>query len=778
MSHQDKETCPAAIIDRATGNLTLCIMEVGHKGRHSDGCLEWGDPPSWSPKYLHQVGPHVSYLDNRVLPEVRAMFAAMMSRVPQGGIAARYRQVIEKIADHLTEEAGYPPLQELLPNRADDYNGFMEDAEQHLCAYVGGPNKAKDVARTIYQSRHPEGPSWVLFKHRAAAPTGVGSSAEYMHILLEEAKGLLGKPRLHPVIQTFFDKFVKKYGHSSILELTGQPVVFIEHISPWMAYLTFDNPLVRGQEMSTRAVLRMVRCPACLGEKEVGQGPPIPQGPGVYKRDTVPCPNCNGTGVIPDWPAASDTAATVQQLKNMKDPRFENTPAHLAEMHNLGLQMAIAEMFAWRPELRADCPECLGDGYLGEGYKNPDLRLTEDTFGQPTQRCPCCKGTGKKYPEMWVRCDCDSGSRIIENNENGVVGMLCSDCKGSGWVLKDPQGFRPAFDRARWALPGTIETGVAHTADLRTMARVIKQMEDIAEVGGQHAALLIIEEIKEAYRQALPGMAGMGLRESVYTSHPSPSTTPEVMQSLPGDAGTTTRARSRQLPGHLNILDPEGAPLYTPPLGSSIVPVGWPLRHVENDNCYARRHRRSYVDPTFNHAYRVHVGLGCSWACARDWHRHRTFYPWRIRVVRECTGCLMGSMQPLGNTDPERVHSWSSDTYGRLIIDHRYEPISEFGKANIERYLKLCTELFDRAMNEGNQWTAMVCLPLGAAVEMCGQGGLRDAVYMTELRGYVAGANFEYREDARRLLTWIEDMVRKAVPEHEELLGFHIPHHD
>jgi len=95
MGHRD---CPSTIIDRATGNPTQCVMEAGHKGDHSDGCLTWAEPPPWQPQYLHRVSYHVSWLDHRVLPEVRAMLTAMMSRVPLGGIAARYREVVEKIA--------------------------------------------------------------------------------------------------------------------------------------------------------------------------------------------------------------------------------------------------------------------------------------------------------------------------------------------------------------------------------------------------------------------------------------------------------------------------------------------------------------------------------------------------------------------------------------------------------------------------------------------------------------------------------------------------------
>jgi hypothetical protein len=129
-------------------------------------------------------------LDHRLTPEVRALFAAMASRMPDGGIEARYRQVMGEIAKHLVEEAGYPP-----PHASDP---------------------------------------------------------EYLGI----AESMLTEYPLHPVVQEFFAKFVKNYGHSSILELTGSPGVYVQGVSPFTAYLSFDNPLVKGQEFSTRAVRR------------------------------------------------------------------------------------------------------------------------------------------------------------------------------------------------------------------------------------------------------------------------------------------------------------------------------------------------------------------------------------------------------------------------------------------------------------------------------------------------------------------------------------------
>lgn len=132
-------------------------------------------------KYLHNVNDTCFVLDHRLNPMVSAMFAAMSSRLPAGGIEQRYREVVEAIAKTL-------------------------------------PNGKTSVT--------------------------------------DQAEDVLTELELHPIVQEFFDKFVGQYGHASILECVGQPAVYVEGVSPWTAYLSFDNPLVAGQEFSTRAVRR------------------------------------------------------------------------------------------------------------------------------------------------------------------------------------------------------------------------------------------------------------------------------------------------------------------------------------------------------------------------------------------------------------------------------------------------------------------------------------------------------------------------------------------
>ena len=104
-------------------------------------------------KYLKKSAEGVYVLSHHLTPEVSAMFAAMSSRMPAGGIEARYMQIVEAIKPDLWNEC--PPKER---GRPDAY--WVEKAEDCLCEYP-----------------------------------------------------------LHPKVQEFFDQFVLKYGHSSILEL-------------------------------------------------------------------------------------------------------------------------------------------------------------------------------------------------------------------------------------------------------------------------------------------------------------------------------------------------------------------------------------------------------------------------------------------------------------------------------------------------------------------------------------------------------------------------------
>ena len=493
-------------------------------------------------KYLHEDAEGVYHLDHKLAPEVSAMFAAMSSRMPAGGIAARYKQIVEAVYQSMVEEAGIKVDSVILggPTR--------EQAEERLCVYP-----------------------------------------------------------IHPRVQEFFDKFVLKYGHSSIMELTGQPAVYTEGLSWYDAYLLFDSPLCSGQEFSTRAVRHK------------------------------------------DWPMARSARPDPGEVFRLSTE--EGATWILEDLHKAWFEIFEAEV-AWWKEFFSDA-----------------------------------------------------------NNR-------------AAYGIADKEPFRPALDRARWAIPGTIATGCCHTGHLRERARILRDGLLIAQRSDAEEAVSLWKDIRKGYASALPGLAGMGLREAVYD----------------GDS---------KIPGHLLVLDEEPGPEVEVKLMQSRNFLG-PMHYERNPG------EKSYLDPVFNQLARVDIVFRCSLAVSRDWHRHRTMYPWQLDLVRD-----FGKIVAL----PEGTHQTLPTPL--LRIHPRYEAKSDVAREKLPALLKKSTEAYDDFTKQGNQMQAMLCLPLGTEVSMRGQGGLRDVIYMLELRGHAHGANFEYKAQALEAI----DQLKKQLGEAEYFGG-------
>jgi hypothetical protein len=515
--------------------------------------------------YLHEDAPGVFHLDHRLTPEVRAMLCAMASRMPLGGIRARYDEIVLAVAEGIWDEV------------TTDKTWKEATSEENVDTFLP-------------QIRH----------------------------MKRRAEDRLTTYPLHPKVQVFFDKFVKMYGHSSILELTGSPSVYAEGISWYDAWLMFDNPLVAGQEFSTRAVRHK------------------------------------------DWPMARACYTGVRK----------HTPVDMGSS-------GVADFYLDTP--------------------HPDLKELHDDWFE-----------------------------VFEAEVDWWKDYLSVAANREALGIADKEPFRPALDRARWAIPGTIATGCAHTGNLRVMARVLQVGSLLAQRGKAEMPIKTWEAITEGYRKAVPGLAEMGLREAVY--------------------GESTR-----LPAHVFIKDVPSArevrlrilpSQYTPPLDPLIKP--------------RPAGERSYLDPSLNQHLQVEVTFQCSLAVARDWHRHRTMYPWTLDLVRDHKGPKVAEGAATGMVlAPLQLHS-------------AYEPKSDLAKEKVPDLLQRSSEVYDTFMARDNQMQAVLALPLGTRVQMRGQGGLRDMVYMLELREYAEGANFEYKAQAHDAANQLRSQLEVTLRRTEE----------
>jgi hypothetical protein len=270
--------------------------------------------------------------------------------------------------------------------------------------------------------------------------------------------------------------------------------------------------------------------------------------------------------------------------------------------------------------------------------------------------------------------------------------------------IGDKEPFRPALDRARWALPGSISTGACFTSDLRERARVLLAGKYLGSSEQQ-----VWQELAKAYCQAQPGIGPFALRKMF----------PEDEDLRPFGA----------VPGHVEaLLKPQS--LFS--LDAKDAPEGVAVRHSRSPSelSYFGFNRLLaqgvYADPWTNRETRVFLDIDCSIAVARDWHRHRTLYPWSMFLAL--------------------------DGEGLLQIARDYDPKSDYAKEHTPALLKRSTDLYKKFMEGGDVQRAALALPLGTRVHISGSGGFRDVKYTLELRAFAHGANFEYMRQARAAL--------------------------
>jgi thymidylate synthase ThyX len=461
--------------------------------------------------YLREVRPGIFHLSHQLRPEVRAMFCAMASRIPVGGIQQRYREVV----------------------------GAIEE-DMRLNSLFSGTDAA--------------------YRWRAEVQ-------------------LTGEGPLPGPVQKFFDTHVGKYGHSSVLELTGDPAIFVEGCSWYAAWLAFDSPLCAGQEMSTRAIRRK------------------------------------------DWPMCRE----IEHLAT--EPQHAELYERIQENHQTWMGIFNNEVEAWKQQ-----------------FSSPEVR------------------------EMYG--------------------------------IQDKEPFRPALDRARWALPGSIATAFSQTGNLRERSRAIHLALTAAASESTEAGSKLWQHVFDAYEQAMPGMKGLGLREAVYS----------------GD-------RLQAMPSHL--CHPSAVP--------SAQEVWVRLRGVDSIRLEEmqpyKRQPKQYADPILNRLS-VDFRVQCSLAVSRDWHRHRTFMPWSL--------------------SPQFRHGEQTEDLA-IALHPAYESIT-LVSSSVEGLLRSTAQLWQDVSSELGTYMAMLVLPFGTSCTMRGSAGLRDFLYAMELRAHAHGANFEYKKQALEAL--------------------------
>jgi hypothetical protein len=376
--------------------------------------------------------------------------------MPEGGVARRYLELVEKVAISIV-------------NSYDDGSPVPESERLW-----------PDIIQAI---RNPQLPD----KHNLRY-----QYTKYM----EDAESRLCEYPLHSIVAQHFQKWVGEYGHSSITESNAEPCVFIDGCSRWLAWLLFDNPLVSGQEASTRAL-------------DFGKRPMCPEVFIPYSWEK-------------EWKHKIDmtTPATVIETHEHTIHNYVPHP-ELKALHTDWMAIRNSELEWWKEDFRKSCEKCYPEHPSQEmltalGVPETFIKgSTEYSSIQAvaTAQCTACGGTGKKHPTF------------------------------------DPQAgaFRPAFDRSRWALPGTISTGCAFSYSLRAAARTLAMAYEYARESHNEPAISILDGIYAAFWAGAPGLAPLVLKK------------PKIPLLRPGEIYMEGPAEHVEVP----IVD--GKPVFPPP---------------------------------------------------------------------------------------------------------------------------------------------------------------------------------------------------------------------
>lgn len=282
--------------------------------------------------------------------------------------------------------------------------------------------------------------------------------------------------------------------------------------------------------------------------------------------------------------------------------------------------------------------------------------------------------------------------------------------------IEDKEPFRPALDRARWALPGTISTGASFCSNIRerdaTLDRMGTTLRRLANTDTSEGKVVldVLRDITEGYREALPGFA-LGVRPTHPLDRPHDyRASRSPWEGTDRYAGTCSQHRAH---------------------AASYIGRGSPPSYAG----FSREKARSYLDRKAN-KHQVAISILCGIAQARDFMRHRTGVPWTASL--QTPPCE----SPSGPT--------SHAIRETVCIDPAYEVLTPEGREALQR-LPVLLEEYLAYQRAGNEWQGLLSLPLGTLVHLQSDMGLRDALYMAELRSLAKGADFVYKEAANDL---------------------------
>ena len=239
------------------------------------------------------------------------------------------------------------------------------------------------------------------------------------------------------------------------------------------------------------------------------------------------------------------------------------------------------------------------------------------------------------------------------------------------------------FDYIRWALPGSIRTGVIYDMNGRVLSRHLNRLKYFS----------FLKKVIQKYETGFKAIA------------------PNVYKSV-------------MLKSRKNINIPKVIPIINKDLNSDDVQVKWILKPKNLSEIVSSilesstpniTNKREYLPSSLNQLGLFKFTIHCSIAAARDWHRHRAVMPWTLKLLK-----------------------WNNVPL--LSLKYKDFGLKELSSKIYDFFNKTIP------LNNRNfiLWDELYLLPFGAMVEMQCYATLDKLFYMLKLRSSSANANFEY----------------------------------
>lgn len=160
---------------------------------------------------------------------------------------------------------------------------------------------------------------------------------------------------------------------------------------------------------------------------------------------------------------------------------------------------------------------------------------------------------------------------------------------------------------------------------------------------------------------------------------------------------------------------------------------------------YKKREKKTYISSDFKYFGIFTIKFNCTIAAMRDFHRHRTLYPFKFELLSKNKKTFYPIFAPF-------YKNFLIDIYGEKIIFNLFNRVKKiFNNLDYSKLENSSFDIYDLYM-----------FPLGTMVRVSMTGTLENIIYMLELRSLAHGANFEYQIIAQKIIDKLKLKIKNS----------------